>query len=453
MPQHPLTEDRCRAYIASLLRATPGPAHARKGQLPTGLVGAELESFPLMRKDVHTAVPLQPGERARFFKTLQTATTPYGGIARYSEDGKALLGIDFPDGDAFHLEPGGQVEIVTAPAHSLKELRSRITARQGILHAVQRESGYEFHAYGCLPWAGTDPAGLIVDKPRYRALRQYLDAKGPFGRQMMLQTCAIQLNLDLGPKPETRAKRFLAANLIAPFATAVFANSSILAGAATGHSSYRSFIWQHLDPLRTGILPLGSLSRNLEEEAVVEACLEFALKAPLVYVPELGPGALPETYTLGYWLQHPIEGIRPQDHHLENHLSLLFPEVRLKKGFMEIRSVDALPVAWQHVPMTFYASLLYVEPCLEQVLELLQPRQGEIPRLLAMATHGLADDTLYSCALRLMELATEGSRLLPGAFAGAGTPRELQAYFEAFTARRQTPADAMQKKFAAARRG
>ncbi len=43
----------------------------------------------------------------------------------------------------------------------------------------------------------------------------------PYGRRMMRQTCTMQVNLDFGSSEEMLAKRYVAANLIAPFATAI----------------------------------------------------------------------------------------------------------------------------------------------------------------------------------------------------------------------------------------
>lgn len=96
------------------------------------------------------------------------------------------------------------------------------------------------------------------------------------------------------------------------------------------------------------------------------------MKAPILHIRALGDRVFPVDFTFDSWLKNPIAGLSPSWDDLENHLSLLYPEVRIK-GFLEIRTADALPREWQLVPAFFYTGLLYSDDSLEKVLELLLP--------------------------------------------------------------------------------
>ncbi|MDZ4748332.1 MAG: glutamate-cysteine ligase family protein [Saprospiraceae bacterium] len=450
MPEPKLTLDICRSYIENLL-FEPGDVSTQNSIHGTvGSVGVELEVFPY-RSDVLSDAGVSPvalyeGEDALIHKLI-AASEPYGGVAKYwypAPHQKSYVPqidkIEFANGDRFLFEPGGQVEISTAPCQSMDALQEHLESRQHILKRITQLSNIHFAQTGTNPWFGEDQIGNQLHKPRYKALEQYFDTIGPYGRQMMQLTCSLHINFDLGPDETTRIKRIVAANLLVPFVTALFANSPRIAGKTSGHKAYRSYIWQHLDRARTGILPGLSDPDMLSKEDLIGMYLALALKAPLIYIDALGDQALPRDYTMEYWLDHPIQGLWPDRSHFETHVSLLFPEVRLK-GYLELRSIDAPPVEWQMVPVCFYAGLLYSDQHLDKMLELLLPLAAHIDELFEASTFGLVLDEVFVTSKKLMVLAIDGFSGLPDSFKGDGHVLLLKKFYEIFTAHRKTFAD------------
>ena len=297
-----------------------------------------------------------------------------------------------------------------------------------------------FAQFGTNPWFAVGEIGNQLSKPRYRALEDYFDRLGPYGKQMMLQTGSLHINMDLGASRTTAIKRIVAANLLVPFVTAIFAHSPIIGGNNTGHKAYRSFLWQHLDVARTGILPIWNRAHPLDFNALLDAYLDLALSAPVIYIPTLDNRVFSKEVTMEYWMANGVEGLWPGLPDFENHVSLLFPEVRLK-GYLEIRSVDAPPKGWEMVPVCFYCGVLYSDSHLDQVLELLLPLASRIPALFETATFGFDSEELFILSRQLVLLALDGFDQLPGSFKNESHQQQFISFYEQFTSQRRTFAD------------
>jgi len=456
MTARPLSREVCRQIIEQQLFKPQSTWKAADAMSAVGRVGVELEAFPYFSHQTN-GVDAKPaflfGDKNSVIEALLNVSEKHGGVAKYWHPDTKYPGyasqvesIDFPDGDKFFFEPAGQVEISTMPCTTIEKLARQISDKQAVLDMMSDQSNIHFAQFGTNPWWGIDAIPNQLRKPRYLALERYLNRIGPYGRQMMMQTCSMHINLDIGTSSETRTKRIIAANLLAPFATALFANSSVSEGRANGYRSYRSYLWQQLDTTRTGILPLDRLTNKFSEDALIDLYLDFVLKAPVIYISELGEQALQPDMTFGYWMDHPVAGLSPGIPHLINHISLLFPEVRLK-GYLEIRSVDAPPRQWQLIPILFYTGLLYNEKQLDNILELLFPMSAGINDLYARATLGLNSEDIFSTSKELMHMAIEGLSGLPEDFKEAYHLQQLTDFFEHFTSRRKTFADEQRDTF------
>ena len=135
-----------------------------------------------------------------------------------------------------------------------------------------------------------------------------------------------------------------------------------------------------------------------------------------------------------------MEGVSPSLEDLENHLSLLYPEVR-PKGFLEIRTADALPREWQLVPAFFYTGILYSEEMLGKTLELLLPLGSEINTLWKAASFGFESKPILEFSKKLMVLALAGLSNLPEDFSGQKSQNKLHDFFEKYTFNGKTVAD------------
>jgi len=442
MSEKKLNQEDFRNYIKNVLFSPIPPSSIEKTDAQTGLIGLELEVFSL-RKDGDNLSPAQlyGGEDPlidRLFAVFET----HGGEAIYAGDpaNKVIDKIKFQNGNYFHFEPGGQIEIRTQPFAKTSELDNQIHLCKNILSEITETSHYRFAQTGTNPFFEGSVLKNQIQKPRYIRLEQYLNGLSPFGRQMMFQTCSLHINMDLGAEEMERFKRIAVANLLVPFATALFANSSMIDGKPSALKSYRSYIWQQLDPLRTGILSLDKALKSRDIDDLVLAYTEFALKAPLIYIPEIDHKTLPQSVTMAYWLAHSIDGIYPNRSHIENHVSLLFPEVRIK-NYLEIRSVDAPPAQWEIIPVLFYAGLLYSESHLDKALNLLSPFAVRIQDLHRKAVYGLADEELFRVSKTLMELSMEGISKLPEDDIDKTQAQKFLTFYETITLQGKSFAD------------
>ena len=451
-----LTRDICKQYIEEHLFDSTLTGNTDKLQNGVECIGLELEAFPYKISEQKEIKPARLyGGSESLAATLIRTSGQYGGKPRFF-DQKAvdenqepqLASILFPEGSNFNFEPGAQIEIATTPCISFQQLNEQINGMQQILARVSSNGPFQFLQTGTNPFFTVTESGMQMNSPRYLAMARYFNSIGPYGIMMMVQTCSLQVNMDIGMESAIQSKRIIAANLLAPFAIAVFANSSVTAGKANGHKSYRSYIWQQLDATRTGVLPFDNSAVDFDKEAIIDAYLNFALKAPVIFIEDFTEEWFPDNITMEYWMKHPVKGLLPSLAHFKNHLTLLFPEVRLK-GYLELRSVDAPPREWQMVPALFYSGLLYNNNCLNKTLDILLPLELDTTRLMKQATQGLESDDLFKIAKKLLRLAVDGLAALPNKFKSDTDVQLLVSFYENYTMRRKTFADDFLEKLKA----
>ena len=125
-----------------------------------------------------------------------------------------------------------------------------------------------------------------------------------------------------------------------PMITALFANSPFIEGALNGFLSARSEIWRDTDNARTGMLTFA-----FEPGMGFERYVDYALDVPLYFVKRDGvyhdvAGASFRDLLAGRLAALPGERATISD--WANHLSTIFPEVRLKR-YLEMRGADVGP--------------------------------------------------------------------------------------------------------------
>ena len=152
------------------------------------------------------------------------------------------------------------------------------------------------------------------------------------------------------PKPTWRASSRSGWRL-QPLATALFANSPFTEGRPNGFLSFRSHIWSDTDADRTGMLPF-----VFEDGFGYERYLDYALDVPMYFVFRDGKYIDASGQSFRAFLDGrlpALPGEKPLVSDFTDHLSTIFPEVRLK-NFLEMRGADggrwsricALPALW-----------------------------------------------------------------------------------------------------------
>jgi glutamate--cysteine ligase len=277
---------------------------------------------------------------------LLKAMTRFGWQA--VEEGGNIIALTGPDG-AISLEPAGQLELSGAQCEHL-----HLTCAEAGRHLKQvKEIGEELGVcfLGLGMWPDKSRAELpVMPKGRYRIMLDYMPRVGNLGLDMMLRTCTIQTNLDYASEADM-ARKFRVGLALQPLATALFANSPFTEGRPNGFLSFRSHIWSDTDPDRTGMLPF-----VFEDGFGYERYLDYALDVPMYFVFRDGRYIDAAGLSFRDFLDGRLSvlpGEKPLVSDFTDHLSTIFPEVRLK-SFLEMRGADggpwsricALPALW-----------------------------------------------------------------------------------------------------------
>jgi glutamate--cysteine ligase len=304
------------------------------------------------------------------------------GVVPVEELRTALRGLSF-----VCFEPGGQLELnpppqstVRAACDQLRRLLERVDARLGPI-------GVATAATGLNPWHTVDEIGLQLRTERYLAMDAYFQRIGPAGRSFMRQTASTQICIGL-----TTGKgglcQWQAANLIAPVLAAMFANSRV----GEGRDGGRTAVCRVADPGRTrhGYPPLTA----------------------------------PE-YAAFAWAARPIDDSYSGDKAIGRHLSTLFPPVRPRGQYLELRAVDALPIADVRTATALVACLLADPASTEAAARACSTLSA--PMLWDEAETGCRGSVLVELALGLIEIATAALQRLPTGYLPAGTAGSLEA--------------------------
>jgi len=256
-----------------------------------------------------------------------------------------------PSGALLTTEPGGQLELSSAPAATLAGCLSATAGDLAALREAVAAAGLELAGYGLDPLR---PPRRVLNLPRYAAMEAYFDRDGPWGRQMMCGTASVQVCLDAGDDgagPSGYRWRWRLLHAIGPVLVAAFANSPLRGGRPTGWRSARQQVWANMDRGRTQAPEASTDPRA--------AWTAYALDAGVMCVRDPGSAdwTAPPGLTFRGWLRGDRRVPRPPaPEDLTYHLSTLFPPVR-PRGHLELRMIDAQPGDGWVVPAAVTAAL------------------------------------------------------------------------------------------------
>ena len=247
------------------------------------------------------------------------------------------------------LEPGGQLELSGAPLENIHQTCNEVHTHLYQVKQVAAELGVGMLGTGFIPKWKRDEVPWMP-KGRYKIMRSYMPKRGSLGLDMMLRTCTVQVNLDFSTEADM-VEKFRVSLALQPIATALFANSPFVEGKPSGFQSYRSHIWEDTDPDRCGVLPF-----VFEDGMGFERYVEYALDVPMYFVYRDGQYIDVSGQSFRDFLKGKLPGLPGETPSLSDwsdHLTTLFPEVRLKR-FLEMRGADggpwrrlcALPALW-----------------------------------------------------------------------------------------------------------
>ena len=297
-------------------------------------IGAEHEKIPFYRAN-HSPVPYGGDKGIRALLEGMRKRLGWDGI----EDGGNLIGLYDPNGGgAISLEPGGQFELSGAPLDDAHATADELDRHLTVARSVAEPLGIGFLALGMSPkWSLAETP--IMPKHRYAIMARYMPKVGTRGLDMMFRTATVQVNLDFMSEKDMVTKMRVGLAL-QPAITALFANSPFTDRKLNGLLSARSEIWRHTDGARTGML-----SFVFEPGMGFERYVDYALDVPLYFLKRGGnyqdvAGASFRDLLAGRLKEAPGERATIAD--WANHLSTIFPEVRLKR-YLEMRGADVGP--------------------------------------------------------------------------------------------------------------
>lgn len=243
-----------------------------------------------------------------------------------------ILGLENGDGQ-LSMEPGNQLEFSSIPFKSLKQTEEALYRFNAQTSLVAEELGVVWLGAGIQP-VSTYQEMEMIPKERYRIMRDYLPKKGAMSPVMMMETAAIQANIDYESE-ENAMRKLRVSLLISPFITAMFANSPIRAGKLNGYKSYRALSWLDTDNDRCGLIN----KKVLDGDFGFADYVEILLDVPMFFIKR--GGYLIETTGLTF-REYLKQGFKDYKSTMDDwllHLTTFFPEVRLK-NFIEIRNCD-----------------------------------------------------------------------------------------------------------------
>jgi glutamate--cysteine ligase len=368
-------------------------------------VGAEHEKIPFYIAD-HSPVPYA-GPRG--IGALLSGMRDRLGWDAIEDDGKLIGLYDPAGGGAISLEPGGQFELSGAPQETAHAVADELAAHLRAAHGVADALGIGFLSLGMSPkWKLAETP--VMPKSRYAIMTRYMPLVGTRGLDMMYRTATVQANLDFSSEADMVAKLRVGLAL-QPMITALFANSPFAEGQLNGRLSARSEIWRHTDAARSGMLPFA-----FERGMGFERYVDYALDVPMYFVKRGDvyhdvAGASFRALLAGQLPQLPGERATVSD--WANHLSTIFPEVRLKR-YLEMRGADVGPPDQIAALSALMVGIYYDSEALAGALELVkgwtaeqrQEARDEAPRL-ALSTE-IAGRALRDIARDALALARAG---------------------------------------------
>ncbi len=292
------------------------------------------------------------------------------GMKRFGWDsvleGETLIGLH-RGGANVSLEPGGQFELSGAPLETVHDIHEETVQHLAEAKAVGQELGIGFLGLGFSPlW--TRAAVPIMPKGRYKIMRAYMPKVGGQGLDMMFRTCTVQANLDFASEADM-IKKFRASLALQPIVTALFANSPFTEGRPNGFLSARANVWTDTDRDRTGMLDF-----VFDDGFGFEAYTRWALDVPMYFTKREGryvdlSGRSFRRFMAGTLDELPGERASMKD--WSDHLTTLFPEVRLKQ-YLEMRGADCGPLDRLSALPAVWAGIFYDPAALDAAWDLVK---------------------------------------------------------------------------------
>jgi glutamate--cysteine ligase len=235
-----------------------------------------------------------------------------------------------------------------------------------------------------------------------------------------------------------------------PVATALFANSPFTEGKPNGFLSMRSEIWRDTDNARAGMLPW-----VFERGMGYERWVDYALDVPMYFVKhddEYVDASGQSFRDLMAGKLRAMPGARATISDWANHISTIFPEVRLKR-YLEMRGADSGVLPNLLALPAFWVGILYDDTSLDAAWDLVkswttaqrQKLRDDVPRQGLAATIG--GRTVFEIATDVLALARAGLARRRRLHASGQDESRYLDVLDDRVARGMTPAEELLEKY------
>lgn len=369
------------------------------------LIGTEHEKFVLDAK----TNKLVPYEGAHGIKALLQGLIRFG--FQPIMEGSHIIGLTRGT-ETISLEPAGQLELSGAPLKNLHDMSMELERHLSEVKMVGSELGLKFMAIGYHPTLTVEEAPWMP-KGRYAIMKNYMPKVGGRGLEMMLLTCTTQVNLDYTSEADM-VRKMRVGLALQPVVSALFASSPFQKGNLAGRLTNRCAVWLDVDAVRSGTLPFA-----FEEGFGYERYVDYALDVPMYFVYRNGKYINCAGQSFRDFLEGKLPalpGEKPMMSDWMNHLTTLFPDVRMKT-YLEMRGADvgtrpdmikALPALWTGL---FYddTALHNAEAMIKEwTVTEIEDMRREITRLGMSSV--VANRSVFSLAKQTVNLALQGLR-------------------------------------------
>jgi len=326
-------------------------------------IGAEHEKFGFERESLR-----RPGyEGTGGIRAMLEGLTRFGWSEVFEGDHVIALERTTPEGltSSISLEPGGQFELSGAPLKDVHEICDETGRHLMEVKQVADQLDIGFLGVGFDPmWTREDVP--VMPKGRYDIMRAYMPKRGGLGLDMMLRTCTIQSNLDFESEADM-VRKFRTSLALQPIATALFANSPFTEGRPNGFLSARANVWTDTDPDRTGMLDF-----VFQDGFGFERYVDYALDVPMYFAKRDGRYVDLSGRSFRAFMETGLDdlpGDRATKKDWADHLTTLFPEVRLK-SYLEMRGADGGPWSRICALQALWIGVLYDDAALSAAWDL-----------------------------------------------------------------------------------
>ncbi len=325
-------------------------------------IGVEHEKFVLRKNNFNQ---LSYNEK-NGIKDLLLRFLDNGWSPKFDDRDKTIIALE-RFGESITLEPGGQIELSGAQLNNIHQTCTETSRHLKELKKIGDEFNFVLLGLGVEPSLSLEEIPWMP-KQRYDIMSKYMPKVGSLGHHMMKRTCTNQVNLDFYSEEDMKTKFRLMLNLEA-IATAIFANSPFDKKKLSKFKSLRSHFWHYTDIQRTGLLPF-----VFEKNFNFEKYADYALDVPMYFIIRDYKYIDMTKYTFRNFFENNVKlefQIEPTIDDWINHLSTLFPQVRLKQ-FLEIRSMDAC--SWDLIcsQPAFWIGILYDDEALDKTQQIVE---------------------------------------------------------------------------------